>query len=972
MLQHESIVVGFVPRALIAGLLFFICVASASGQLSYTFNNPAPITINDNQPASPYPSAINVTNLPSRVAKVTVRLNGFNHTFTSDVDIMLVGPGGQQAMIMSDVGGSSNVNNVTLTLDDAAAATIPSPPATGTFRPLNVDTTSDNMPSPAPTPTGNAMLSVFNDTNPNGTWRLFVRDDVGADSGVITGGWTLTITSAVNGENQGAITIPDSGTATPYPSEIQIADLPGLISYVQVNVQNFSHSSPDDVDLMLVAPSGRRVVLMSDVGGTTPVNGITLTFDDQAAAYMPDTDQLTGGTYKPSDYEGGDTFPPPAGPHTGRLLSSLHGTSANGTWQLFLVDDSGNNAGTVSGGWSITIDTSSNLVVIPDVGPAEPYPAPITVTGLAGSITRATVTLTNFSHRSPDDVDIMLVSPSGRRIVLMSDAGGINEVGSLTLTFDDQATGMLPDNDVLLSGTYRPSNYEPGDAFPSPAPTGPVSGTTMNAFYGSAPNGVWRLYAVDDNGNQSGSFSGNWTVNLQTSTSACLFSLSPTEQAFPVSGGNGAFNITMPAGCSWSVGAVSNFLSVTSATSGEGNGTLSFSVAANTGPARTGSIVITNGVNSRNFLVQQPSGCPTSATQSAMSFGPGGGPGSVPITAAAGCNWVGETNSFWIQITSPPQSGNGNLQFNVLPNPTGSPRTGTIVVGALTIVVNQLGITRAVSDFDGDSRTDLSVYRPSTGVWWVATSGNGSHFASPFGIPTDRIAPADYDGDRKTDQAVYRDGEWIIYLSATGTVRYGTFGVAEDKPVPADFDGDGRAELAVYRPSSGVWHLLRSTDGGYIAQAFGIPTDIPIPADYDGDGRADIAIYRAGTSPGAQSTWAILQSTNGSAVFRLFGTQGDIPAVGDYDGDARDNIAVFRPSTGTWYTSLDPATNYGAVQFGAAGDIPVPGDYNGDGRVDHAVFRQGVWHIRQSGSGATVGGQWGVSGDKPVPSAYIP
>jgi hypothetical protein len=61
-----------------------------------------------------------------------------------------------------------------------------------------------------------------------------------------------------------------------------VADHEGLVSGVSVNIDNFSHTSPDDVDLMLVAPSGRKVVLMSDVGGTNPVNNLSLSFDDLA------------------------------------------------------------------------------------------------------------------------------------------------------------------------------------------------------------------------------------------------------------------------------------------------------------------------------------------------------------------------------------------------------------------------------------------------------------------------------------------------------------------------------------------------------------------------------------------------------------------------------------------------------------------------------------------------------------------
>ncbi|MDQ3043302.1 MAG: VCBS repeat-containing protein [Acidobacteriota bacterium] len=69
------------------------------------------------------------------------------------------------------------------------------------------------------------------------------------------------------------------------------------------------------------------------------------------------------------------------------------------------------------------------------------------------------------------------------------------------------------------------------------------------------------------------------------------------------------------------------------------------------------------------------------------------------------------------------------------------------------------------------------------------------------------------------------------------------FGISTDKPVVGDYDSDGKANIAVYRPSSGIWYLLRSSQG-FTAFQWGKATDIPAPADYDGDGKTDTAVYR--------------------------------------------------------------------------------------------------------------------------------
>jgi len=148
-------------------------------------------------PATPYPSDIAVAGLTGTVSKVTITLTNIEHTFPDDFDILLEGPGGQKVMVMSDVGGSSDIVNVTLTLDDDAAAALPDSAilVSGTFRPTDIGAT-DTMDAPAPAPPYATTLSTFNGTNPNGTWRLWVRDQFAVDDGSIAGGWSISITTA--------------------------------------------------------------------------------------------------------------------------------------------------------------------------------------------------------------------------------------------------------------------------------------------------------------------------------------------------------------------------------------------------------------------------------------------------------------------------------------------------------------------------------------------------------------------------------------------------------------------------------------------------------------------------------------------------------------------------------------------------------------------------------------------------------
>jgi subtilisin-like proprotein convertase family protein len=798
-------------------------------------------------------------------------------------------------------------------------------------------------------------------------WRL------GTDPMEAGTGWridSVQVTNSISGINSTQISIPVSGVASPYPSEINVTGFEGFVTGVQVSLTNFSHNSPDDVDLMLVAPNGRKVILMSDAGGTNPVTNVNLFFTDAATFSLPDNSLITTGSYKPTNFEPNDVFsaPAPGGVPTGARLSALNGSDPNGIWQLFLVDDNENNAGNISGGWNISVQSSPDAINIPDVGTAQPYASNKLVTGNLGTITKATVTLSNFSHTSPDDVDIMLAAPNGKRIVLMSDVGGNTEVGNINLTFDDDAASNLPDNSALVSGTYKPTDFEPGDVFPLPAPQGSLTGTALNAFYGSAPNGTWKLYVVDDSGNNVGSIAGSWSISLQTSTTTCSFTISPIVQAFPITGGSGNFGINMPSNCFWTASTTNSFITINSSLSGSGNGTVSFSVASNMGGGRAGSIDVSNGVVTKTFQAQQGSGCPFAVGQNSVNVNAAGGTRTVSVSAGGVCSWQATSSASWIQITSAQQTGDGTVSISVLPNSGAAVRSDIVTVGARSFTVTQSGASGRRFDFDGDGRADISVYRPSSGVWYLLNSAQvGSYSAVSFGLETDKLAPADFDGDKKMDVAVYRGGVWYIFQSQTGTVRIESWGLAGDAPIPADYDGDGKADLAVYRSADTRWYVRRSADGAYQSTLFGQTNDKPVPADYDGDGRTDFALFRVGA---VTASWVILSSGSGQSSIQQFGNNGDIAVPADFDGDGRDDMAVYRPSNGTWFTSLDPNTNYGARQWGIAGDTPAAADYNGDGRADFAVYRNGVWYILNSNDLTSRAETWGLMSDKPVPSVF--
>jgi hypothetical protein len=271
------------------------------------------------------------------------------------------------------------------------------------------------------------------------------------------------------------------------------------------------------------------------------------------------------------------------------------------------------------------------------------------------------------------------------------------------------------------------------------------------------------------------------------------------------------------------------------------------------------------------------------------------------------------------------------------------------------------GTKRTLGDFNGDHRSDTTVYRSAINTWYVRNVET-----QQFGIAGDMPVPDDYDGDAKEDLAVFRPStrQWFVLNSSTGQVTNTAFGVVGDQPVPADYDGDKRDDIAVYRPSTGFWYILNSSTGAVTARGMGgVSGDQPVPGDYDGDGKADAAIYRASTG-----TWYILNSSNNSVTAVPMGISGDVPVPADYDGDGKTDIAVFRPSTGQWFVYRSSNLTVSVTAWGA-GDTPVPGgDYDGDGKYDIAVYRPstGYWYIVQSSNGATLVVGWGYPGDTPI------
>lgn len=464
---------------------------------STTINIPASPSI---VPAisNPYPSTITVSGLTGTIAAMTVKLNGFHHTQQKDVDALLVGPGGQKFIFMSDLGGANaSPPTIDLTFDDAAGGLAPATVinATGTYLPTNY-TSGDTFLAPAPSgpyneaaPAASATFaSIFNGIDPNGNWSLYIMDDAGADEGACNGGWTLNITPSAGA----------AGTTTTVMSSLNPSLTTNSVT-LSAHVVKTSDSSNVTVGTVTFVDNSTGTTLASNVALNGSGNAST-----PALSGLAERRHLVTATYS------GDP-------------SFL--TSAGTIFQTVDFPTSSPGVGNYC---------NTNSVTIPDgagtSGPAVQFPSHITVTGFppfpVGSLR---VTLGNVTHTAAQDLDILLVAPSGQNLIIVSDSGG--NTTNVTLLVDDSAPTQIAAGGAWgTTGTTvstKPVDRTAGDTFPSPAPAGPYNSpspvgvaTLASAFTGATANGVWSLYIIDDAGGDIGTMSGGWCLNIAVPSAA--------------------------------------------------------------------------------------------------------------------------------------------------------------------------------------------------------------------------------------------------------------------------------------------------------------------------------------------------------------------------------------------------------------------------------------------------------------------
>jgi uncharacterized repeat protein (TIGR01451 family) len=279
-----------VPGSAITAVLSLADNAYPLGTVSFTFANSIPLSLNfantagitipDSGPGTPYPSEIAVSAANLVIGKVTATLQGFTHSFPHDVNILLAGPSGQQAVLMAHAGGPYSVTNLVLAFDDASTNSLTEASLVSATNHSNHPTQIlplDSFPGLSGQPS-NTNLSVFNGGNPNGIWSLYVYDDTPGNDGDIANGWTLGLT-LVNPINLGL-----GMTHTPDP-----VFMDNLLTF-QITVTNLGPSGATNVLLTDTLPAASSLVWAAASQGTvnTNVNGV-VTFNLGVITNVGDT-----------------------------------------------------------------------------------------------------------------------------------------------------------------------------------------------------------------------------------------------------------------------------------------------------------------------------------------------------------------------------------------------------------------------------------------------------------------------------------------------------------------------------------------------------------------------------------------------------------------------------------------------------------------------------------------------------------
>jgi subtilisin-like proprotein convertase family protein len=545
-----------------------------------TFSSATSITIPSSGAANPYPSNLAVSGLPAGTTVKSVTLRGMNHTFVADIDVVLRSPGGINVVLMSDIGGGGDLVNNTYTFDDAATVSMDAstnPPANGTYKPSNVGATD---PMPAPFPGGTITqaapaLSLFNPGVLNGTWELYVADDLGGDFGDISGGYQIVFAQPFTPVTTGTfLWTPATGlnSTTTNP----VAASPNTTTTYTVTHNNGVGCTRQASITVVV---NQRPLVATQPTSVVSCSGSAATFSITATGTGPLTYQWQVGPSATGPWTNIVAGAPYSGETTATLTINPTSALLNNNWYRCTVGGlcapvagstsqpaklsvnplptvAINPVGPVCGGIKDIVGTQLSVasaappvpgsqtftsgiinVLIPEGAfPTRPATAATNVIAVAGIPANATITSVaarlNATHGFVNDIVAVLKAPTGAVINIDAIGGYANNAGAnyVNTTFSTAGVNSIAGGTAPFSNTYKmDAAGVTFSAFGFTLSGGPVGfdpTTTNPALFasnltGTTANGNWTLAAYDAGAPDVGNFT-KWDLIINYTTPGTL------------------------------------------------------------------------------------------------------------------------------------------------------------------------------------------------------------------------------------------------------------------------------------------------------------------------------------------------------------------------------------------------------------------------------------------------------------------
>ncbi len=618
------------------------------------------------------------------------------------------------------------------------------------------------------------------------------------------------------------------------------------------------------------------------------------------------------------------------------------------------------------GNGTVTYSIATNNVTTPRSGL-------ITVSG--GGITRT------FMVNQAGTAPVLSINPASRDHVAAGAAGQtIAVTGNVAWTASETNTWIS-----ITGGAAGSGNGTVTYSVSTNTVITPRSGTIM-----IAGGGVTNTFTV----NQAGA--------------APALSINPASRDHVAAGAAGQ-TIAVTGNVAWTASETNTWISITGGAAGSGNGTVTYSIVANTVTTpRSGTITVAGGGITNTFTVNQAGAAPVLAINPSSRDHVAAGASGQTVGVTGNVAWTATNSVAWISITGGAAgSGAGTVTYSVAANAALTARSGTITVAGevltRTFTVNQAASLPPVALGDAVDAPELTWTTGGPAAWfgqtettydgvdaaqsgdithgqqsWLQTTVTGPGIIS-FRWKVSSEAGADFlrvsaNGD-ELDGAISGDSGWVrkqvLVPAGNWTLRWfytkdGAGDAGDDggwvdqilwQPALAanDFDGDRKSDLGYYHPPTGSWRLLLS-DGGTRSNTFGYAGTIPITGDFDGDGVVDYGCYDPNGIPGAAApgSWYIMQSRDGFRT-ETFGYGGTVPITGDFDGDGITDFGCYdaagipgRVSPGSWYI-MQSRAGFRTATFGYGGTVPITGDFDGDGKADFGCY---------DAAGIYAGGRW--------------